>query len=32
MFLVLLLAYDLWPTGKVHRVTLWASALLMVVQ
>jgi hypothetical protein len=32
MFLVLLLAYDLWSTGKVHRATLWASALLIVVE
>jgi len=31
-FLVLLLAYDLWSTGRVHRVTLWAGALLIVVQ
>jgi hypothetical protein len=32
MFLVRLLAYDLWSTGEAHRVTLWASALLIVVQ
>jgi len=31
-FLVMLLAYDVWSTGKVHRVTLWASGLLIVVQ
>jgi len=31
-FLVLLLVYDLWSTGRVHRVTLWAGALLIVVQ
>ena len=30
-FLVLLLAYDVWSTGKVHRMTLWAGALLIVV-
>jgi hypothetical protein len=31
-FLAGLLAFDLWSTGNVHRVTLWASALLIVVQ
>ena len=31
-FLVLLLAYDVYSTGKVHRVTIWASAFLIVVQ
>jgi len=31
-FLVLLLVYDVWSTGRVHRVTLWAGALLIVVQ
>lgn len=31
-FLVLLVAYDLWSTGKVHRVTLLASAFLIFVQ
>jgi hypothetical protein len=31
-FLLLLLAYDLWSTGKVHRATIWASTLLIVVQ
>lgn len=31
-FLLLLVAYDLWTTGKVHRVTIWASAFLIVVQ
>ena len=31
-FLLLLLAYDLLTTRKVHRVTLWASALLIIVQ
>lgn len=30
-FLVLLIAYDLWSGGKVHRATMWASALLIVV-
>lgn len=32
VFLVLLFVYDLWSTGKVQRVTLWASAFLIVVQ
>ena len=31
-FLPLLLAYDLWSTGKVHRATIWASTFLIVVQ
>jgi hypothetical protein len=31
-FLVLLLAYDLWTTRKVHRVTIWASVFLIAVQ
>ena len=26
-----LLAYDLWSTRKIHRVTLWASAVLIVL-
>jgi len=30
-FPVLLLAYDLWSTRKLHRVTLWAGALLIVI-
>jgi len=30
--LLLLMCYDLWSTGKVHRATLWASVLLIVVQ
>ena len=29
--LVLLIAYDLWSTHKLHRVTLWASAFLIFV-
>jgi hypothetical protein len=32
MFLVLLAGYDLWSTGRIHRVTLWASTLLIVLQ
>ena len=31
-FLLLLMSYDLWSTGKVHRATLWASVLLVVLQ
>ena len=30
--LVLLMCYDLWSAGKVHRATLWASVLLIVLQ
>lgn len=31
-FLLMLLAYDLWTNGKFHRVTIWASAFLILVQ
>lgn len=31
-FLLLLIAYDLWSTGKIHRATLWASGFLIFVQ
>lgn len=31
VFILLLAAYDLWSTRKVHRATLWAGALLIVV-
>ena len=31
-FLVLLVAYDLWTTRKVHLATIWASAFLVIVQ
>ena len=31
-FLVMLVAYDLWSTRKIHRATLWASALLIFIQ
>jgi hypothetical protein len=31
-FLVLLVAYDLWSTGKVHRATIWGGLFLVVVQ
>jgi FtsH-binding integral membrane protein len=32
IFLLLLVAYDFWSTGKVYRVTLWAGAFLIFVQ
>src|SRR5271155_1599791 len=32
IFLILIVAYDLWSTHKLHRATLWAGALLVVVQ
>jgi FtsH-binding integral membrane protein len=31
-FLLILVAYDLWSTRKVHRATIWAGALLIFVQ
>ena len=31
-FLLMLAAYDLWSTHKVHRATLWAGAFLILVQ
>jgi len=31
-FLVLLVAYDLWSTRKIHRATLWASGFLIFIQ
>ncbi len=30
-FLLLLIAYDLWSTRKVHRATIWASLFVLVV-
>jgi hypothetical protein len=30
--LLLLMGYDWWSTGKIQRVTLWASGFLIVVQ
>jgi hypothetical protein len=30
-FLLMLVAYDLWSTRKVHRATLWGSALMVFV-
>ena len=31
-FLLLVVAYDLWTTRKVHRATIWASVFLIFVQ
>ncbi len=31
-FLLILVAYDLWSTRKVHRATIWAGAFLIFVQ
>jgi FtsH-binding integral membrane protein len=31
-FLLILAAYDVWSTRKVHRATLWAEAFLIIVQ
>jgi hypothetical protein len=31
IFLVMLVAYDLWSTRKVHRATLWASVFIVFV-
>ena len=30
-FLLLLIAYDLWSIRKVHRATIWATALVVVI-
>ena len=32
LFLLILVAYDLWSTRKVYRATLWAGAFLIFVQ
>jgi FtsH-binding integral membrane protein len=32
IFLLMLVAYDLWSTRKVHRATLWAGAFLIFVE
>jgi hypothetical protein len=32
IFLILLVAYDLWSTRKIHRATLWAGAFLIFVE
>jgi hypothetical protein len=31
IFLMMLMAYDLWSTRKIHRATAWASAFLVLV-
>jgi hypothetical protein len=31
IFLVMLIAYDLWSTRKIHRATAWASGFLVLV-
>jgi hypothetical protein len=31
IFLMMLMAYDLWSTRKIHRATAWASAFLVFV-
>jgi FtsH-binding integral membrane protein len=31
-FVLILVAYDLWATHKVHRATLWGGAFLVLVQ
>jgi FtsH-binding integral membrane protein len=31
-FLIILVAYDLWSTRRVHRATIWAGAFLILVQ
>jgi hypothetical protein len=30
--LLLMMGYDYWSTGKVHRATIWASIFLVVLQ
>jgi hypothetical protein len=32
IFLVFMVAYDLWSTRKIHRATLWAGAFLISVE
>jgi hypothetical protein len=32
LFIAAIAAYDLWSTHKIHRATLWAGALVIVVQ
>jgi hypothetical protein len=32
VFLIILVAYDLWTSRRVHRATLWAGGFLIVVQ
>lgn len=32
IFIVLLIAYDLWATRRIHRATIWAGAFLVMIQ
>jgi len=32
VFLLLLIAYDLWSTHKLHRTTLWGSTFLVLME
>lgn len=32
IFILLLIAYDLWATRRVHRATVWAGAFLIIFQ
>jgi FtsH-binding integral membrane protein len=32
VFLLMIMAYDLWSTHKIHRATIWASVFLIFVQ
>jgi hypothetical protein len=32
VFILLLIAYDLWATRRVHRATVWAGAFLIIFQ
>jgi hypothetical protein len=32
LFLLLLVAYDLWSTRRVHRATIWAGLFMIIVQ
>jgi hypothetical protein len=32
VFILLLMAYDLWATRRVHRATVWAGAFLIIFQ
>lgn len=32
LFVLLLVAYDLWSTHKIHRATIWAGGFLILVQ
>ncbi len=32
IFILLLVAYDLWETRRIHRATVWAGAFLIIFQ